>query len=46
MKKHVKENKAGINSGTWNTTQKNKSLPTPCKGWTVVQDEPISHDIR
>lgn len=26
MKRHVKENKAGMNSGTWNTAQGKKSL--------------------
>lgn len=28
MKKHVKENKAGMNSGTWNTEQTTSSLNT------------------
>ena len=45
MKRHVKENKAGMNSGTWNSKQENH-----CKRGSgdrrQIQVECVSHVIR
>lgn len=41
MNRHVKENKAGMNSGTWNTAQKKKITSNRSGDRRWVQEEHI-----